>query len=453
MGLAGCFLYWAVTDSLYALQTVQGTYVAGGWLDLGWVVPFALFGVAAWMRPDPPVARSARACVRCGARRVRRHRPVDGRLFAARRRTSVSLALAAAALAGVIARFVMTFRNYLVVLADTEREAMTDALTGLGNRRALTADLEAAVATGAGPLLLLFDLNGFKRYNDSFGHPAGDALLARLGQQPGATRSRPRPRLPAWAATSSACSPRRRRRRARRSAAAERRAHRAAARASRSRAAHGGVPLPAEADDAAEALRLADRRHVREEGARPRGRPSASSARRAAARPAERAPRAGRPPRRRRRRSPTRVGARARARRGASSTSCVRAAELHDIGKTAIPDAILDKPGPLDDDEWAFMRRHTVIGERILVGGAGAGARRQARALEPRALGRRRATRTGSPATSIPLGARIIAVCDAFDAMTRRPPLPARRSAERGARGARSAARARQFDPRSSPPS
>ncbi|MEA2609762.1 MAG: hypothetical protein QOJ75_2005, partial [Chloroflexota bacterium] len=42
------------------------------------------------------------------------------------------------------------------------------------------------------------------------------------------------------------------------------------------------------------------------------------------------------------------------------------AALLHDVGKVAIPDAILDKPGPLDDDEWAFMRRHTIIGERIV---------------------------------------------------------------------------------------
>ena len=43
-----------------------------------------------------------------------------------------------------------------------------------------------------------------------------------------------------------------------------------------------------------------------------------------------------------------------------------RAAELHDIGKMAIPDAILSKPGPLDDREWRFMRRHTIIGEDIL---------------------------------------------------------------------------------------
>ena len=50
------------------------------------------------------------------------------------------------------------------------------------------------------------------------------------------------------------------------------------------------------------------------------------------------------------------------------------AAQLHDIGKVAIPDAILHKPGPLDDDEWAFMRRHTLIGERIIARGAGARA-------------------------------------------------------------------------------
>ena len=43
-----------------------------------------------------------------------------------------------------------------------------------------------------------------------------------------------------------------------------------------------------------------------------------------------------------------------------------RAAELHDIGKMAIPDAILSKPGPLDEREWRFMRRHTIIGEDIL---------------------------------------------------------------------------------------
>jgi diguanylate cyclase (GGDEF)-like protein len=72
------------------------------------------------------------------------------------------------------------------LLAASRREASTDALTGLGNRRALTEDLaEALSSVNTGPELLLamFDLNGFKQYNDTFGHGAGDALLARLGKR------------------------------------------------------------------------------------------------------------------------------------------------------------------------------------------------------------------------------------------------------------------------------
>jgi diguanylate cyclase (GGDEF)-like protein len=64
------------------------------------------------------------------------------------------------------------------------QEARTDALTGLPNRRALAMDFPGAGAhvSGAGELLLvMFDLDGFKHYNDTFGHAAGDALLQRLG--------------------------------------------------------------------------------------------------------------------------------------------------------------------------------------------------------------------------------------------------------------------------------
>ena len=70
--------------------------------------------------------------------------------------------------------------------AAAGHDARTDALTGLGNRRALTDDLAAALGgSGSQPELAvaLFDLDGFKQYNDTFGHPAGDALLSRLGER------------------------------------------------------------------------------------------------------------------------------------------------------------------------------------------------------------------------------------------------------------------------------
>lgn len=70
------------------------------------------------------------------------------------------------------------------LLDISRQEARTDSLTGLGNRRALEEDLAAMDPfhdSSPEALLAIFDLNGFKQYNDSFGHSAGDALLTRLG--------------------------------------------------------------------------------------------------------------------------------------------------------------------------------------------------------------------------------------------------------------------------------
>jgi HD-GYP domain-containing protein (c-di-GMP phosphodiesterase class II) len=94
-----------------------------------------------------------------------------------------------------------------------------------------------------------------------------------------------------------------------------------------------------------------------------------------------------------------------------------QAAELHDVGKLAIPEEILSQPGPLSEDEWEFVRRHTLIGERILAAAPALGAAAKlVRSTHERWDG------TGYPdklaGSDIPLGARIIAVCDAFDAMT-----------------------------------
>jgi two-component system cell cycle response regulator len=93
------------------------------------------------------------------------------------------------------------------------------------------------------------------------------------------------------------------------------------------------------------------------------------------------------------------------------------AAELHDIGKLAIPETMLAKPSALDDEEWALMRRHTVIGERMLA--AAPGLRAVAaivRSSHERWDGE--GYPDGLTGEQIPLGARIVAVCDAFAAMT-----------------------------------
>jgi diguanylate cyclase (GGDEF)-like protein len=67
------------------------------------------------------------------------------------------------------------------LLDEREIEARTDPLTGLANRRALIGALEQAARAGAAPSTLgLFDLDGFKGFNDRYGHPAGDALLERV---------------------------------------------------------------------------------------------------------------------------------------------------------------------------------------------------------------------------------------------------------------------------------
>jgi diguanylate cyclase (GGDEF)-like protein/putative nucleotidyltransferase with HDIG domain len=93
------------------------------------------------------------------------------------------------------------------------------------------------------------------------------------------------------------------------------------------------------------------------------------------------------------------------------------AALLHDIGKVAIPDHILNKPGPLDDEEWQVMREHPVVGERILraIPGMGPIARIVRHEHE-------RFDGSGYPdriaGEEIPIGARIILACDAYHAMT-----------------------------------
>jgi two-component system cell cycle response regulator len=409
--MAACFACWAVTDIAHAVQVVNGTYGPGSIVDVGWIGPFVLLGVVAWMRPDPPAVRQAPGLA---ALAVPAGFAVVALAMVVYASTAdfgaLAVGLAAGSMVCVIARFVLTFHSYLGVLRDTEHEATTDALTGLGNRRALTTDLELAAAAEQETLLLLFDLNGFKSYNDAFGHPAGDALLQRLGRAlrdaVGATGTTYRMGGDEFCvllgpeggerAVSAACA-----------ALCERGEGFAVS------ASHGRAAIPAEASTAADALRIADQRMYafKRSAQGPAGEQATHALLRVLT---ERHPDMG----------DHSQGvadlAEAVARRLGVSDETARevraAAALHDIGKAAIPDAILSKPGPLDDVEWAFMRRHTLIGERIVASAhALTNVARLVRSSHERWDGG--GYPDGLAGDDIPLGARIIFVCDAFDAM------------------------------------
>jgi two-component system, cell cycle response regulator len=294
-------------------------------------------------------------------------------------------------------------------------EARTDALTGLGNRRKLFTDLERIVAAAQQNSLSIgiFDLDRFKSYNDAFGHPAGDALLARLGGRLSeavdgkgsayriggdefvvlATNNNLSVLHDAQAALSEhgegfsvGCSfgtttmdgdttP-------------EEALHLADLRLyTNKRTAHGGEP-PAPRRETIDALlqvlteqdnNLAIHLgHVAELAASTAGI-------------------LGLPDEQIRQ---TRL-----------------AAELHDVGKAAIPGSILNKPGPLTSAERLFIERHSEIGEQIVA------AAHSLQAIAPIVRSaHERLDGTGYPdgleGAEIPICSRIIAVVDAYDAMT-----------------------------------
>jgi two-component system cell cycle response regulator len=326
----------------------------------------------------------------------------------------LALALATASIAAMVLRLFLTHRESLDNLATSRRQARTDALTGLGNRFALMDAIERAVADGTPHVLLLFDLDGFKNYHDSYGHPAGDALLARLGSRLAAATARDGGAyriggdefcvLGAWPAGEP---PDPLVERAPGALCEEGDGFKVGASC-------GHAVLGEEAPDAAEAMRVADRRlYAEKNSGRVSARiQSAQVLRRALeAWDAELGEHTG---------DVAALAARVARRLGLDDDEIERiatAAELHDIGKIAIPRSILRKPAALDADEWAFMRRHTLIGERIAQGApALVGVAGLIRSSHERWDGAGYPDRLAGD--EIPLGAQVLFVCDSFSAMT-----------------------------------
>jgi diguanylate cyclase (GGDEF)-like protein len=173
-----------VADIAYTLQATGGVIPPGNWIDPIYLISAACLGALLWQPVAAPIRISERsdrwrelivpvlfATVMIGLFAMQ--------LFGAA--SGLSVVLWTATMVAVIVRLAMSTRENRRLL----EQVRTDTLTGLGNRGGMQVDLDALFkhADRQRPAALyLFDLNGFKRYNDTFGHPAGDDLLARLGQ-------------------------------------------------------------------------------------------------------------------------------------------------------------------------------------------------------------------------------------------------------------------------------
>lgn len=354
-------------------------------------------------------------------------------------RGQVAVTIAALALAVVLVRSWLSFQENRELLAGSRRDARRDGLTGMRNRRALLSDLEHVLANGTPRRLVFCDLDGFKLYNDSFGHLAGDALLTRLGARMEQAAQDGRAYrlggdefcalLPVDGTPGETVR--------RLSLALSERGEGFAIGAS-----IGLVELPQDADTPSRALQVADGRMYADKTSR---RPSA----RRYARNllvqilAEREPDLF---------DHTRevagyalAVARELGLEGEALDEIARAAELHDVGKVAVPDRVLYGGEDLQAADWQLLRAAPIVGERILASHpALRPVARLVRSTHERWQGD--GYPDGLVGEAIPIGARVIAVCDAYDAMLADRPHRAARTPEEALDELRASA-GTHFDP------
>jgi two-component system cell cycle response regulator len=419
--LGAALIVITIADSLYLGLSATGGYSAGTFIDVLWPASLLLLAASAWQ----PRAREhalelegrlfGAAPISCGIAALA-VLVIDDRL---RPLNVLAVGLAAGTILAVLLRTALSFRENGRLLLEAREQSMTDPLTLLGNRRRLMVDLERELGRlqDEAWLLVILDLNGFKGYNDSFGHPSGDALLARLGGK--LARA-------AAAAGASAyrlggdefclLAPLSR-------TDAESLIHAAAASVSEAgegfviTASFGAAVVPEEAPDVSSAMRVADQRLYLQKAALYRERGESYEVLLRALSERE-------PSLREHVRGVAELSVSVGSRLGLSEPTLKElalAAELHDVGKLAIPDAVLTKPGPLNAEEWAFIRQHTAIGQRILAGapalrGVGDVVRSTHERWDGAGYG------DGLAGDAIPQSARIIAVCDAYAAMTSERP-------------------------------
>lgn len=442
--IAGALLLFGASDVVYLSVGGQST-AALNIASVGWPLALLLLAAASWL----PATATGTAVGRAERRRILT--PIamglaGVTLLAAGTFVPIgapAVVCGVACLVAVLMRLLITFEQNTQMLRATETRAVTDALTELANRRALMTDLEDAVSASPpeAMVLALFDLDGFKAYNDSFGHPAGDDLLRRLGQQLEASVE-PHGRAYRLGGDEFCILARTRELPAEAICEAAEQALCERGKGFKITASWGKVLIPVEVTTPTDALRVADRRMYAKKGRR------ADSARSQTRGVLLRMLHEREPDLERHLDGVARLAAafgKALALDAEEQDVVVRAAELHDIGKVAIPDAVLHKGSDLSQEEWELMRKHTIIGQRVL--GAAPALTPVAdliRSTHERWDGRGYPDRlTGR---DIPLGSRAIFICDAYNAMTEgrsyRAPMSQEEALEELRRGAGT-----QFDP------
>jgi two-component system cell cycle response regulator len=446
-------LLYVVGDVVYGYLSLHSAYQGGDPVDTFWFVATALWAIAAeaQIRPDASspnvisghplkISRTPYIGAAVGFT-VLIVGQWDNSFF-----PDMTLAITAALIAALVAvRQFLAQRDLFALEQQASYESQHDVLTSLPNRRQLMIDGVASVASAtdtAPRTLAMFDLDGFKNYNDTYGHLAGDQLLTRVAQ-----------RLAASLASNG---------RAYRLGGDEfcvlldtvQSPSEIIARAAEAMCEHGTgftisasyglISIPGDAKDLSAALQAADTRMYAAKVSR-RTALFVSQTRDVLLRAT-----AGHSGDRYDHTLEDGELARDVARRLGLDDEMLdltlRSGELRDVGKLAVPASVLNKPGPLAEHEWELMRNHTVVGEHIL----NAAPALHAVAMVVRST-HERYDGTGYPdglsAEQIPLPARIVFACGSYHAMVS-PRAYAPEMTESQAREELTRCAGTQFDPR-----
>ncbi|MDQ2631683.1 MAG: GGDEF domain-containing protein [Actinomycetota bacterium] len=174
----------AVADVAFTLQAYEATVPGGDWVEPIYLISAVLLGLAAW---QPQAAR-----IRPDARFDGwREMVIPGIVAAAMvglvamqyfdHASALTTVLWSATMLAVIGRLALSLRENKRLL----EQVRTDPLTGLGSQARLQMDIEERERPTSPLTVILLDLNGFKHYNDTFGHPEGDKMLRLLGRRLG----------------------------------------------------------------------------------------------------------------------------------------------------------------------------------------------------------------------------------------------------------------------------